>query len=267
MASFEGSHTFAIRLQAFLPAVVATILLCLTVSTGMASPTHTFLVDTYAPYYHWEGDSPKGVLIDIAEEAFQRMGVKPHYVKANWARNLFELREGRFTGAIAGFKLPQREEYCTYPEEPLCKAESWVATLKKPKLSIRSLEDLRFVTVGVTEGYSYGTVFDAMKGLSKIVLHSEKILVKLLINGRIDAILGNPLTLRHHAEKMGSADQLAFPLKTHDGNLYVLFSRKDKEARQLAAAFSDALKEMKRDGTYDRIGRKWNYCFTPAQLP
>lgn len=219
-----------------------------------AGDEYPVIIDQYAPYYYWEDGQPKGVLVEPLTHALREIGVEPKYLQSSWKRSLLEVKEGGVLGLCAAMKLADRKLYGVYPSEPLLDMSIWVATRSTDIRSISSLDDLAGLMIGVVEGYSYGDDFDGMDSLSKHAFLDEELLVKNLLGGRVDAVVGNRRVMETSAARLGSPEGLSFRLLLERRPLFFLFSRRyTNEAEIMARKLSEVLRKMKSDGPYSTV--------------
>ena len=210
--------------------------------------------EDYPPYEYLEDGVVKGVNIDIVREAFRRMGVTPTFETRPWKRALAELEYGDIIALSSGFKVPGRETYAIFPSEYLTMVTNVIIALSASGVKIKSLEDLRGLTIGVIREYSYGHEFDSMEGLTKVEASSNLQLLKMLLNQRMDVILGSRSGMKFMAERMGKLANIKFLYEVGSEPLYLFFSRAHgKKAEELSHDFGQAIRSMRKDGTFKLI--------------
>ncbi|WP_187170452.1 substrate-binding periplasmic protein [Salidesulfovibrio onnuriiensis] len=242
----------------FLLWLLPVALLAAWAAPGLAGDVESVIAfDNYPPYHYWEGVTPRGLNIELLDEAFARMGRKHRYERRTWKRSLYGVEHGEITALCAGFKTPEREEFSIYPAQYLSLETNWVISLKGSGVKVRDLKDLYRLSVGVVSDYGYDRRFDAMEGLNKEESKSDELLLRKLLNGRVDVMLGNGLVIRHLAERMKAADRLDFQLKLASEPLYLIFSRVRPESAPLAGELDRALESMHADGVYHKLLDKY----------
>jgi polar amino acid transport system substrate-binding protein len=84
------------------------------------------------------------------------------------------------------FVTEERKEYL-YFSEPVSETRNMVFALKKRKMKVQSLADLKGLTVGVNDQYSYGEAFDNYKKNLRLDLSStQEMLIQKL--GRSEGV-------------------------------------------------------------------------------
>lgn len=221
----------------------------------MANGDHLPIVfEDYPPYEFVEEGEVKGMNLDIIREAFKRMGIKAYFEPRPWKRAIYQLKTGEILALSSGFKTKEREDFVIFPDAPLSVEIVTVVVRKGREFSVKSLEDLRGMKLGVVQEYVYGEPFDSMTGLNKVRAKSSHQLIRLLLEGRVDAAIGNKAVFRYVAQKKGKLDQLKFVYEVGREPLYLMFS-KERGARSvnLARDFGIVVKEMIKDGTFAAI--------------
>lgn len=218
----------------------------------------TVVFEDYPPYEYVENGHVAGINMDLAREAFSRMGVSVAFEPRPWKRALLELREGTILALSSGFKTTERQEFGVFPVEPLAMEINAIAVLDDSSMEVNSLEDLQGVPVGVVREYCYGQRFDSFDGIRRVETNSMYQLVDMLLWRRIPAIIGNVAVIRHVAKLRGQLDRIRFIHEIGREPLYLFFSRKRGElAQRLAREFGRAVRTMRRDGTFAEIESRY----------
>lgn len=160
-------HTgfFAYVVRLFLTAILTVVLLGgLALSAEAPESPFTIAFDDYPPYHYWVDGIPTGLNIDLINETFSRIGIKPRYTRRPWRRSLKDVENGDVSALCAGMKTPAREQYAHFPSRHLSLETNWVISLADNTTPISKLEDLAGLRVGVVSDYSYGPSFDSLNG-------------------------------------------------------------------------------------------------------
>ena len=148
----------------------------------------------YPPFYFEEENRIQGIGVEIAEELFRRMDIRPVIKKYPLKRALSSLKNGSSDGMLFLIKTREREEYLDY-SIPVYTAMGvvWSSSENgKGPVEFSSFDDLLPYKIGVTAGYSYGEAFDSfLKNADVDSANSDYYNYKKLIAGRIDIFPGN----------------------------------------------------------------------------
>lgn len=216
------------------------------------------------PFCFVENGETKGLAVDVTREALHRMGVGMTFDILPWKRCLHMLREGEADVLLMAVKNPERMEYMHYPEENL--AYEINVAFKRAGDPITLEPDLagsETLRVGYGSGFSYGPLLDkaiAEKRFRKLdpALYVGRNLEKLVI-GRVDIVVGSRETGLHAAKLLGLRDAIEVVTDKNGDEViftqikvYAPFSNKTISA-EFVKQFSQSLKSVKDDGTYNRI--------------
>ena len=197
-----------------------------------------------------------GFFSEIVATAFSRVGYEVEYQYRSWARALKEAKEGDVNGVMDAYWKPEREAYLSYPDVVCRVQEVFIALSNHPISYSGSLADLKGYTIGVLHASAQAEELKASGVMIEAIDHQVQNIKKLL-KGRIDAMLIPRLIFFYHAARLddqfdaSKVKVLKPPYKTYD--MYVAFSKKHPEFRQLTTEFNRGLRLIKADGTYSQI--------------
>ncbi|MBS3803990.1 MAG: transporter substrate-binding domain-containing protein [Oleiphilaceae bacterium] len=225
----------------------------------------TFSVRTLEnpPLEYTDNGSVTGIAVELTREAIRRTGHDSEYKILPWKRVLLEVAEGRADVAINTGRSPEREIWGLYPDEVLID-ETYVLFSYRPLSLPEDLGGVENLSLGNQLGYFYGEHFHKKitneRFRSVETMHTISRSLEKLAAGRTDLFIGDLLPTRYHISQMGLNDQIHRvqneaadePLVVSVSPTYAAFSRKTVSP-EYVQAFSQALKDMKDDGTYTRI--------------
>ncbi|MFH1135467.1 MAG: transporter substrate-binding domain-containing protein [Pseudomonadota bacterium] len=189
-----------------------------------------------------------GMLDQLIQEAFRRLGRRVEFVFTPTQRSLPDVNSGLLDGEINRIAGLER----TYPNLVMVPEPNmtmhFVAFAKKTR-RVEGWESLRDLQVGLVRGWKI--LEENTKGFPHVTLApTETELFAMLQKDRLDVALYDKLTGYEQLGQLGRTDirSLEPPLASRDMYLYL-----HKKHEGLAGAAAGALKEMKADGSYDRI--------------
>ena len=245
-------------------------LLALTAAIGMSSAAFTaFAADVLnvgsypnnPPFeYKTTSGSFEGFEVDIVNEAAKRIGMTTSITDYDFQPLFAATSSGRIDVAISSITItPERLKSQSFTQ-PYYDSDMGIAT--KEDSPLKSLEDLKGKTIGVLSGSTgekwakenkdkYG--FADIKGYN-----SQQEVMLDLTAGRVDGVISDVPGMQYLFLKMKG-----LVVKDHikTGEQYGLMMTKD---HKLLQKLSDAIGEMKKDGTMAAIHKKWFGSDAPA---
>lgn len=192
-----------------------------------------------------------GMLDRLMQEAFRRIGWQVRIVFNPTERSLADVNAGLLDGELNRIEGMEKNfpNLVRVPEANM--TMEFVAFAKRP-YSIDGWQSIENLHIGIVRGWKI--LENNTRGFAHVTLvPTETELFTMLHKGRIDVALYDKLTGCEQLSLRGLEDirHLAPPLASKDMFLYV-----HRKHAALAPAVAGALKEMKQDGTYDRIVRE-----------
>ena len=209
----------------------------------------------------------QGLAVDIVTTALKRAGYTP-YIRID---SLDRILQGGALGVYDVFATPwysdARNQYLDYSEPYL---ESHIRFIKRKDkdFTFHSLDDLKGVMVGTVKDYAYGEKFNDARDIIKIPENNLIQNLLKLVQGRIDLTLDDELVLQYQINRymphsMSELEFLPKPLAVR--GIHIGVSRENPDHAKIVAAFNKAVKDMKKDGSFDAIVAKHNiYIKKPA---
>lgn len=214
--------------------------------------------DDIPPKIYRENGQIKGTYIEVIREACKRMKVQAEFVTFPWARAVVMARTGKVDAIFPPFVTAERKEYLFFPE-PVSETRNMVFALKKRKLKVQSLSDLKGLTVGVNGQYSYGEAFDSYKKNLRLDLSStQEMLIQKLGRSegvkRVDVVVASEDAFRFMSKRLGYGDIFESIYVVSENPAYVAFSKaKGAGSKELSERFGKTLQQMKKEGVIQKI--------------
>ena len=253
-------ETFQPMIASVFTRLLLALLLVAGLWTGPAFAREIELLAGKWPPYVDERLPGGGLALAIVREAFRRGGHSVRFSIRPWSRGLRGARLGVFEGLAAAWRSSARENELAY-SKPYLTNEIRIVTRADRPLTVRSVEDLRGLRLGVVRDYAYGEPFDSADFLDRV--SSNALLENLLrvLNGQIDATLDDTRVLQWEIDhRLGPGKQrlkLLDPPLARRG-LYVALSRQLPDYQRLLADFNRGLDAMKQDGTYRNLLERYD---------
>lgn len=247
-------HTLKLWLWALLAVTMAS-------STVYAENLVLVAADSRPTAYMADG-KPTGILVDVVTEAFRRSG---HSIKIQlmpWARCLAEVREGNVDGIFSVFRLPEREPFLAYTENPvITQIEVLFIHADSDIQFTGNLADLSHLRVGIIRDTSYGSEIDKLikNGIWQNVTYTSSVdsLVAMLAAKRIDFSPSYRAVFLDAAKQVGAIGQIQELSPAIESIPSYLAFNKKRDYVKIRAEFDKALESMKKDRSFDAIYAKY----------
>lgn len=207
--------------------------------------TVTIVADEWCPYNCApESDAP-GILIEIAQRAFEKEGIKVKYSILPWTRAIEEARQGKHN-AIVGAAVADAPDFI-FPSTPQFRMRNAFYTKPDSQWEFKNLHSLKDVSLGVIKDYTYSDEIDAyvtenQSNLSKVqVAAGEDALetnIKKLLGGRITALAEDKnvveMFLKDNPEYQNKLRSAGYVEDTPDNDIHVAFSPAHENSKHYA---------------------------------
>ena len=213
----------------------------------------------WAPFY--SNRLPKqGPVAQIVIEAFKRAGHNATVEYLPWDRALHKVKDAEADIVLGAYYTKQRANEFSY-SSPILMVD--VGLVAGPHIDISrysTLRDLNRFRIGVAKGWANSPEFDAAQYLNKYVAKNQILNIRKLKHARVDMIAVSFEVFRHENAKFPppySSQKHAYlePLLSRS-SLHIMMNNKLDDHQLIIASFNLALRQMKGDGTYDKILRE-----------
>ncbi len=220
--------------------------------------------ESYPPYTYIEYNRrPTGIYPEIVDEAAKIVGIEVEYKQLLWVRVTLEAKKGNIDAVMGLFNTPDRREYFEFSKNGLIYEEYSFFTLKGSGIKYRGkLEDLKNIHIGVVQDYKYGSKFDSADFLMIEKCLTDQNLVEKLAKKRFRIAIGNKTAINYYAKKLGVMNKIEWlhPPVSREYSHVIAFSKATgKPYEELARKFSDAIKQLKKNGSFKKILDKYNF--------
>lgn len=223
--------------------------------------TIVIVADEWPPFNCTPDTAEEGYMVEVARAVFEPRGCRVAYKVLPWKRALHEARQGRVNGVIGasktdadGFVFPDEELARNFLSFYVKKGNSWRFT---------GPNSLNAVTLGVAAGYDYRSwlnryIDENSDNPDKIeIQHGQWPMqgnLKMLLTGRIDALVDNESSIRYVAGQMGVLDRIVPAGHGAEPSCcYIAFSPASPDAETYARMLSEGIVQLRKDGRLDRI--------------
>lgn len=210
----------------------------------------------------------QGLDIDLLEAIFNRAGFHANYSEMPWARVLRELEFGTIQLTMSANQTAERDLYARFTL-PYRNEETVLLIRRQDKgrwQEITQLSDLLSrpdFTIGLLRDFDYGTDFRTfmqspqMQQRLLVRLKMEP-LIKLLLAGRIQGIVMDPMGLQQLNLAGIPLDQLTTLLDIQQTPVHLMLSRRTTTQQQLQR-LDEAIRALLQSPEYEQILARYRY--------
>jgi polar amino acid transport system substrate-binding protein len=226
------------------------------------SQTVILAADSWYPFNGNPKSELPGYIVEVAQKILEKKNFKVEYKVMPWARAIAEMMAGRINGIIGA--THEEVENAIFPIECLGLASNAFFIRSDSSWQFKDESSLTTVVLGGITDYSYGSLIQAYikknQNNSKLIQLSsgESALeqnIKKLLMKRIDALVETPEVFWSQIKAMGlSNDSFSNAGSTGEKEpLYIAFSPKKENSKQLAELLSAGILELRRSGELKEI--------------
>ncbi len=206
-----------------------------------------------------------GLDLDIVKAILKEAKFDAAYTELPWQRNLNYVKSGEIDVAMGASITEERRAYSYFSED--YRKEKIVLVVRKGTkkqiqlTSLSSLQSSKYL-IGVETGYYYGERYQALIKNQAFKQHIVEVLdieqnIKMLIKGRIDGLLADPVTIAAFIEKYHIEDEIEIhPLPIYETSIHLMLSHKSFSIQQLER-INAAIVKLKKAGRLDDIFKKY----------
>jgi cystine transport system substrate-binding protein len=208
---------------------------------------------TYPPFtYHNDQGKLVGFDVEIGREIAKRLGVKAKFLEGPWDGLIAGLDAGRYDAVIneVGITKARQQKYDF--SEPYIASKA-VLIVRSDNDAIKSFDDLKGKSSAQTLTSNFGKIAES-HGATIVSTNGFDQSIQLVVNHRADATINDSLSFldfKKHKPNAPVKVVASLPDATVSG---VIVSKGEPK---LVAAINKALEDMKTDGTYLKISKKY----------
>lgn len=239
-------------------------LLVLTVSLIKADDI-VIAADDWCPINCEPNTQKPGYMVEIAQTIFKKAGHNIIYKIIPWTRAKKLTKVGRINGII-GSSYETKNGFI-FPKNELGSVDIGFFTKKQNNWRYENLSSLSNVTLGVVEGYSYGTKLDTYlkenhKNKNIQTISGADVLkrgIKKLKENRVDTIVEAVPIFLYTTSTLGIQDKFRLAgVSGKPDKIYIAFSPKIEKSKEYAQILSDGIAKLRKSGELKKILAKYN---------
>lgn len=238
-------------LKRWMPAVSVCIALVF-VSQLSAFGAETLRIGTY-PIPMLVEDSTHGLFIDLTNAIAEKAGLDIEIRVVPSKRIVLEFQQQQIDVLLPGLDVFFSADNQPIKSEPVAVKKDYIFTRKGTAL-LSSINDLEGKVVGITRGYPYSPELLENAAITFDEATTDAQSAKKLIAGRVEAFVVEETTGLQAFEQIGGVDDVLYDPEAPIATIYAYYAfHPTEQGRQLEQIFSDIIRHMKEDGTFEQI--------------
>ncbi|KMT22155.1 transporter substrate-binding domain-containing protein [Clostridium cylindrosporum] len=208
----------------------------------------------YPPYEFIDTNGVyKGFNIDIVKAVAREIGYDVEFKPLTWGKAIENLESGKID-AIQGINKTKHRGQNLLFSTPYTINQQVIFTLKDTAY-ISSIEDLKGKRVSIQKGDVCGEIVSGVKGIDLRTMPTQKGALELLLNGEVDAFIGNKTVGLYYIQKENKLNKIKITGETLLDIEYTLVTTNGKS--NIIKDFNIGLEKIKDKGIYKEIDKKW----------
>ncbi|BCS88942.1 substrate-binding periplasmic protein [Pseudodesulfovibrio sediminis] len=248
----------------------ALFILILLTSQAQAQEPLVFAADRdYAPYSMIIDGRQAGIDMEVLMEAAHRAQLQIKFQFTSWEELLDMVKEGEIDGAVSLFASTEREKTAIYMDAiPLHYSSYALFTKVGQTFTFKTYSDLKGKIIGKVAGIDLGDEFSAARTAGTMDVKEYPDIASVIegvLSGELDAFAGNLDVTFWRLKEMGMTSSIVSLPKQilSDKPAYAVLSRTGavEDKSLVIQKLERAMQEMRRDGTYNKIARRYLFRF------
>lgn len=210
--------------------------------------------NNYPPYEYIDINGVyKGFNVDIIRAIAIELGLDVELIPTSWENAVSMLSNGE-VDAIQGMTLsPERDVLFDFSDEIVVNSQSIFVLSETTYIS--DLKDLNGKKVSVQDDDITSEILKDYPDIEVIGKINQYQAIELLLDGEVDAFIGNRLTGIYNVQRFGLTESIKIVGETLSTTPYsIAVGNGNKDLQNL---FNDGLVAIKENGTYNKIYSKW----------
>lgn len=246
--------------------MVKTLLLAITIactaSIVQARPFIIFSTVSVPFKYLDENQKPAGVHIEIWKHIFSELNIEHEFKFTRSSERVkVEIKKGSADMHFSLSKKKDRLQWYIFPKESYLTYtyNFFIRSEDRDKIKYESFSDFKGLTVGATKTYTYTKDFWA-SGLKLDESPIDDLLIKKLLAKRIDVMPSKTMNTLYRLKQDGILDKVyVLPKPLTSRRYYNAFSKASAQPdkQKILDNYDRIIQEMKKDGTIEKIFRKY----------
>lgn len=210
--------------------------------------------DNYPPYEFIDNEGNfRGFNVDVIRAIAIELGLDIHIIPNRWEDTMVSLEKGEID-AIQGMTLtPERDVIYDFTEEIVINSQNIFVLNETTYIS--DISDLKGKRVGIQAEDVTKKIIKDIEDIEIIEKSNQLEALKALIAGEVDAFVGNRLTGIYYIQTFDLTNTVKIVGEPLYSTKYALAVKSGDH--ELLNLLNSGLNEIKENGTYDKIYKKW----------
>lgn len=200
-----------------------------------------------------EDGSYRGLNVDVMQAIELETGIEIKLVPMPWSDAKKALLEGRVDAIQGMVRTDGRELFYDFSDAYHISAQ--VIFVRSETNDISSISDLKGRTVGLQRGDVNEEMMSSFNGVRLSFFSDQKKALESLLNGEVDAVLGNKTTGIYHLQRLKRIQEAKIVGETIAINEYGIAVKNGNQ--DTLDIFNTGLQSIKDKGTLKKINYKW----------
>ncbi len=230
---------------------------CTSSNTSKEAPQKVLKVGsetTFPPFEFTENDKYVGFDIDLSEAIAKQMGYKMEFKSMGFDALIPALRAGDIDMIAAGLDPTEERKKVVNFSDVYFENNGFALIVHKNNDSIKKYADLEGKKIGAQIGTSPVDIAKAIPNTTTKEVDSNSQLFMELTTGTVDAVILDNAVAMYYLKQGADKDLKIVDLKKDGPGMALAVS---KEKPELLKEVNKALAELKKNGEYDKIYKKW----------
>lgn len=219
------------------------------------------VIPDYPPISFDDGGKPAGICVDILHALSDRTGIPIEIQMTPFNRALENVKNGLTDAMTPIYQTEERKAYLDFTSESLLPdSNSFFVRTDSDIVYDGDLKNIEGLTVGLVYNNRFGNAFDTAVAEGKIKTEGASDIggiLKKLVGGRQDIIIGGTYPILYTSKELGLSDQIRELIPAVSSEFIVIsFSQKTDQSKVIEK-IDQALKEMKSDGSLAALVEKY----------
>jgi signal transduction histidine kinase/ABC-type amino acid transport substrate-binding protein len=236
--------------------IFANLLLAITSDKDTTKIHKVIIPSDWPPYYKVDKKgTPTGFAIEIFEEVAKHANIKYQYIIVPSWKEVWETLEKSDVHIIPDVGHSKEREKLAFISEFTNTLELTLFRRVKSSENFKTMDDLKSKKVAVVHSNVCISIMSEYKEVENVVFLTHFDAIRALLSGEVDALCYPKTLMNYTLYEMNINDKIeSFYKSLGEVKRGIGISKKHTE---LIDPINSAISEMKKDGTYDKIYKKW----------